>query len=78
MLEMLPWSLYVMAGCVLLLLMAPARAVLSESRARALERHHTARSRVVARRWQQAALVCWSACVILSAAMPLCLVLLAL
>ena len=45
MLEMLPWPLYVLAGCVLLLLMAPALAVLSESRARALECHHTARSR---------------------------------
>ena len=67
-------ALYVMAGCVLLLLPAPTLAVLSESSARALEGHHTARSRVVARRWQQAALVCWSACVILSAAMPLCLV----
>ncbi len=74
MLEMVPWPLYVMAGCVIVLLVAPAVAVVSESRARSLEDHRSAHSRMVGRRWQQAARLGWSACPIVSLVMLLCLV----
>ncbi|MFD6516991.1 hypothetical protein [Rhodococcus sp. NPDC060176] len=74
MLEMLPWPLYVMAGCLIVLLVAPAVAVVSESRARSLQEHRSAHSRKVGRRWQQAARLGWSACPIVSAVLLLCLV----
>jgi len=74
MLEMLPWPLYVMAGCVIVLLVAPAVAVVSESRARSLEDHRSAHARMVGRRWQKAARLGWSACPIVSLVMLLCLV----